>query len=78
MKEKVHSLANDCENVEEMVDKLQNEKEEAVNGNFDQALKRKIAELEKVGARSRISKLTPAENNHAHGFTEHTASRLIF
>lgn len=44
------ALVNECNSIEEMLDKLESEKLQAVNGNTNEEQKKKISELEKVPA----------------------------
>ena len=48
IKKEVSPLVSECNSIEEMVDKLESEKLEAVNGNKDEEQRKKVTELEKV------------------------------
>ena len=48
VKKEVSPLVNECNSIEEMVDKLESEKLEAINGNKYEEQRKKVTELEKV------------------------------
>ena len=48
VQKEVSPLVNQCNSIEEMVDKLESEKLEAINGNKDEEQRKKMTELEKV------------------------------